>query len=314
MSFDEVQFPTNISYGSAGGPGFSTHIIQTDSGQEHRIARWSTPRRRYNVAYGIKSHDDLAELLSFYIARNGPAVGFRYKDFADFSTHPDHRSPPRDIDSFLGTGDGENQDFQLRKVYSSGGVDKTRIITKPAGSVLMRLDAVQQEDTTYTVDDTTGVVRFNSPPAEGVEVRGGCYYDVPVRFGAEVDDVLSMSIDNFGSGSSEDIPLVEIRDGQADVDTYYSGGAAEVCMDTSGILTGHRLQILQPQTSMSFTLPTPSVLDPGGPHYLILNIDDTNSGTVLDHDGTSLVTLDPGEGIYGWVSISSDGTHRWYLA
>ncbi len=38
MSFHDVRFPTDISYGSSGGPGFSTAIIEVDSGAEERIS------------------------------------------------------------------------------------------------------------------------------------------------------------------------------------------------------------------------------------------------------------------------------------
>jgi len=55
MGFHEVRFADDISYGSSGGPGFSTNIVRLDSGAEVRIPRWSSGTHRYNVAYGLKS-------------------------------------------------------------------------------------------------------------------------------------------------------------------------------------------------------------------------------------------------------------------
>ena len=39
--FVETQFPTDISYNSAGGAGFSTTIYQSSSGREQRNSNWS---------------------------------------------------------------------------------------------------------------------------------------------------------------------------------------------------------------------------------------------------------------------------------
>lgn len=36
MSFTEIRFPENISYGSAGGPEFSTDVVTTHNGCEQR--------------------------------------------------------------------------------------------------------------------------------------------------------------------------------------------------------------------------------------------------------------------------------------
>ncbi|MFN9789781.1 MAG: DUF2460 domain-containing protein, partial [Holosporales bacterium] len=55
MSFHPVLFPVDISYGSAGGPQFSTDVVETISGFEQRNVNWSQARLRYNVAYGVRS-------------------------------------------------------------------------------------------------------------------------------------------------------------------------------------------------------------------------------------------------------------------
>ncbi len=36
MSFTEIRFPENISYGSIGGPEFSTDVVTTHNGCEQR--------------------------------------------------------------------------------------------------------------------------------------------------------------------------------------------------------------------------------------------------------------------------------------
>lgn len=76
MSFTEIRFPENISYGSAGGPEFSTDVVTTHNGCEQRNINWSHARTRYNIAYGVRSNEQLLELITFFHARKGKAIGF----------------------------------------------------------------------------------------------------------------------------------------------------------------------------------------------------------------------------------------------
>ena len=58
------------------------------------------------------------------------------------------------------------------------------------------------------MDTTTGVVTFTSPPGNGVIIRAGFEFDVPVRFDTDMLDV-TLDIERLGSITS--IPLLEIR-------------------------------------------------------------------------------------------------------
>lgn len=69
MAFIEVRFPTDIAYGSAGGPEYSTDIVITQGGYEQRNSNRSQARARYNVAHGIKSQEQLSTLIAFFRAR-----------------------------------------------------------------------------------------------------------------------------------------------------------------------------------------------------------------------------------------------------
>lgn len=82
MSFTEIRFPENISYGSTGGPEFSTDVVTTHNGCEQRNINWSRARARYNIAYGVRSSEQLTELITFFHARKGKAIGFRFNDFS----------------------------------------------------------------------------------------------------------------------------------------------------------------------------------------------------------------------------------------
>ena len=198
MAFIEVRFPTDIAYGSAGGPEYSTDIVITHGGYEQRNINWSQARARYNVAHGVKTQSQLDALIAFFRARKGRADGFRFKDWTDYQV----------TGQTLGTGDGTTKIFQLIKTYISGSTSETRTITKPvAGTVNVYLNGVLQISG-YTLDTTTGKIMFTSAPGVGVTISADFQFDVPVRFDT---DRLAATIDSYGSNSWHEIHLIEIR-------------------------------------------------------------------------------------------------------
>lgn len=198
MAFVEVQFPVDIAYGSSGGPEYATDIVASQSGYEQRNVNWEQARARYNVAHGVKTKAQLDALIAFFRARKGRAHGFRFKDWTDYQATTEA----------LGTGDGVTTQFQLVKRYVSGAVTELRTITKPvSGTVQIYKNAVLQSSG-VSVNTTTGVVTFTSPPAIGQAITATYQFDVPVRFDT---DKLSASLDAYGIHSWLDIPLVEVR-------------------------------------------------------------------------------------------------------
>lgn len=198
MAFHDVRFPVDISYGSTGGPNYSTDVITTYGGYEQRNINWAQARARYNVAHGVKTQAQLDALIAFFRARKGRAHAFRFKDWTDFEA----AAAP------LGTGDGTATAFPLLKQYASGGVAENRLITKPVtGTVQVYVGGVLQT-AGYTVDHTSGMVTFDAPPANEAEVTADFAFDVPVRFDT---DQLSARLENYGVRSWLDIPLVEVR-------------------------------------------------------------------------------------------------------
>ena len=209
MSFHEVQFPTDISKGSAGGPERRTDIVTLRSGFEGRNTIWKHSRRKYDASLGLRSLDDLHEVIEFFEARSGRLYGFRWKDWADYRSGPP-RIQVSSSDQLIGVGDNTTTDFQLVKRYSSGGVEYVRDIRKPvSGTVLVELNgSAQAEGSDYTLDYTTGVVSFSTAPGTGVNVRAGFWFDVPARFDT---DYLSISVDAFEAGAIPAIDILEVR-------------------------------------------------------------------------------------------------------
>jgi uncharacterized protein (TIGR02217 family) len=209
-SFHDVRFPVAVSFGATGGPERRNEIVLMSSGREQRNARLSASRRRYDAGTGIRSLGDLYDVVAFFEARRGSLHGFRFRDPFDMkSGRPD--MAPDIADQALGTGDGGNRIFQLRKIYGEGEDAHERPITKPvAGTVRVAVDGAEKaEGEHFTVDPLAGAVTFaeGQVPAEGTLVTAGFEFDVPVRFDTEQ---LSVSLAAFKAGQIPSIPLIEI--------------------------------------------------------------------------------------------------------
>jgi len=199
-AFDEIRFPPNISRGATGGPTFSTVVITTASGAEQRIALWQRGRAVWDVSHAMRSPAQAHELLSFFLARQGRLRGFRFKDWNDYST--DQPTPGVKF----ATAQVTSTKFQLQRTYSSGGQTYTRTITKPVAGTVRLYNTLGQEVTTgWTLDATTGIVTFSSPPGYVPTWRGE--YDVPARFDV---DQMQLSLDDTEIRSWERIQIVEV--------------------------------------------------------------------------------------------------------
>ncbi len=209
MAFHEVRFPANLSFGSVGGPERRTDVVTLANGFEERNSPWAHARRRYDAGVGLRSLDDIEQLVAFFEARQGQLNGFRWKDWSDYKSC----SPSAEVgfeDQEIAQGDGETKVFQLVKLYQSGPQGYARPITKPvAGSVKVGIDDLQlAEDVHYTVDTVTGLVTLQDAPGIGVPIRAGFEFDVPVRFDT---DRIQTSVASFQAGDMPAVPVVEVR-------------------------------------------------------------------------------------------------------
>jgi len=218
MAFLETpRFPDDIAYGSKGGPQYLTSVPMFASGREKRNVLWAQSRHVFDVGYGIRDQVQLDSLLTFFHAVQGRAHGFRFKDFADFHTgtpggHGPSGTPvttPTKDDYSFGTGDDAETVFQLTKAYVKGSLSTGRVISKPInGTILIAIDTVLQTETThYSIDYSTGLVTFVTPPAAAEDLTWGGQFDVPCRFES---DQLTTVLDHYLHGSIN-VGLVEIR-------------------------------------------------------------------------------------------------------
>lgn len=201
MSFVEARFPECVSFGSAGGPGFRTSIFELDSGYVAANIEWERIRAQYDVTFENATPADIVEVEEFFYSMRGRAIGFRYKDWGDYTI--------ANQNIFL--GDGSKTVFDIFKRYSSGGIHYDRPIKKIVAGTLTQInvDGVAKMVTTdFTVQTDAGTVTFNTAPANGaIGELVYCEFDVPVRFDT---DVLGVAYDDFQRLSIQSLPLVEI--------------------------------------------------------------------------------------------------------
>lgn len=209
MSFHEVRFPASLSFGSVGGPERRTEIVTLANGFEERNTPWAHSRRRFDAGMGLRSLDDVEQMVAFFEARQGQMHGFRWKDWSDYkSSVPSMEVAP--LDQLIAIGDQETKTFQLTKAYQSGDNTYQRPIRKPvSGTVVMAVGGDQLfESIDWDVDLSTGLVTFHHPPDLAAEIRAGFEFDIPVRFDT---DRIHTSVANFQAGNVPNVPVVEVR-------------------------------------------------------------------------------------------------------
>lgn len=203
-AFEDVRFPIAIGREASVEPAFSTAVVTTANGMEQRNSDWADARLRFDAGPGVRGEAELHELIAFFRARRGAAVGFRFEDPFDHSSNG-MTGVPGPADQPIGTGDGARTEFALVKSYG----DQQRRITRPvAGSVRVWVDGVERVSG-WTLAPL-GLVRFEVAPPAGAEVRAGYRFDVPVRF---AEDRLAVNRATFAAGEAASVPLVEIREG-----------------------------------------------------------------------------------------------------
>jgi uncharacterized protein (TIGR02217 family) len=172
MFLNEI-FPHNISFNSVGATTFEADIITVDSGRSQRTKRWDQPLMMYDIAYGVRTKEQLDSLISFFRYVSGPVYGFLFDDVSDNISNVVTRvegrgnDPASPYDQVLGTGDDVITQFQLIKRYPSpSGLGwATRPIYKPkANTVRVAIDGVELAPEAFSVNYDTGVITLEEPP------------------------------------------------------------------------------------------------------------------------------------------------------
>lgn len=321
MGFQNVRFPTDISAGSVGGPGYKTLIVTVDSGAEERTARRSQMKHKYDVVKGVQKTDQLHALKTFHIAMRGAEDSFRFKDFVDFHsnpTNPSYYSSPGTKDQRIGVGDGVTTQFQLIKNYTLGAVNRVRTISTPVdGTVRVWVNNVEKTSgVDFTVNDTTGIVVFGTAPTSGHNIDASFEFDVKVRFGESLDNWLDATLGDFNSGSVRSVPLEEVFESQpAYSNQFFFGGSKEVAItaNTEISLSQGRFWVISASSGLVVSLEDFAAYPTGAP-IMYVNNSGSNAFTLKDHLGTTLATIGAGEEVELKLSLTALGAKVWYAS
>lgn len=275
MSIHEIEFPIGIDYGSKGGPGFRTKILEADGGHEVRISPRESERRRFNAGAHVRDVDDIKSIYSFFLARKGALHGFRYKDLFDFTSAANGLTAPYTEDQRIGTGDGSTTTFQLIKTYSDSKGDHIRNIQKiVAGTVIVAIDSIPQA-TGWSVNHNSGIITFTTAPGAGAVICAGFEFRVPVRFDEASDEWFEMAHRAFQLGDIPEIMLVELPDETPIDENYnYRGSEEYPSMAASVSITCNDgyFHYFQPAASgLAALLPSTDTLAYGGAYFSMAN-------------------------------------------
>jgi uncharacterized protein (TIGR02217 family) len=264
-----TQFPNDISYGSLSTIGFSTSVVQADSGTNQRTARWDQALRKYNISYGVRTREQLHDLIQFFHAMKGRYYSFLYFDWADYSsnfaTQIEERGVPpvTDTDQIIGTGDGSTKVFQLTKTYQTknGATSHVRLITKPMTTqwtdaqmtipwspVLISLNAWACKN--FTVDQMTGLVTFGTPPIISGTFNGVLLDTNKVQYtgapGTFPQALLGQTVQISGAATQNNCPMFTTaecisvaEDGGNCVIEYFGPGSAPIAGSWGMTIQGH---------------------------------------------------------------------------
>lgn len=202
---ESPRFPEDISYGSRGGPVWRTNVVVVDSGAEVRNQQWSYPRHEYDVAYGVKEISQLEDLISYFHVVAGRAVGFRYKDHADYKSCKT-TATINSSDCVISSAADGSTSYQIYKTYTQGSYVRSRKILKPISTSLL-VSVNGTVTTAFTVDSTLGLLLFDPAPSTGVVIKAGFEFDVPCRFDT---DSLSVNLSDYQVGAAQ-VPLIELK-------------------------------------------------------------------------------------------------------
>lgn len=206
--FHDERFPTDIAFGAQSSVVRPTDIVTLGSGHEQRNQRWRHSRRKFDAGLGIKSLEELYDVMDFFEARRGAQHPFRFRDPLDWKS-----CKPKDAvsatDQWIGEGDGETAEFSLMKSYGTGPSSYARQIQLPIdNTIVVAVDGTVIAAPQISHND--GVITFanSAIPQTGQVITAGYEFDVPVRF---ADDELTVNLAAFDAGEVPSVLLVEVR-------------------------------------------------------------------------------------------------------
>lgn len=347
MTFlDTLLFPTELSYGSSGGPRFGNIIQTTPGGRRTVIQRGSEAPLAWQVRFK-RLEEYTSQILSLARVTHGALHGFRFLDWNDFSTGDNHTGVVSAADTDhrheLGVGDGTTTRFALAKVYSYSGSTRTRRIRKPmrlaeaqassnrflsaitteAAMHSVFIDGVAETiNVDFSIDYEAGEVVFVTAPAVAEVVEWAGYFVVPANFGPRVDEQLALIAQSYSEREFETIDVVEQNQATTQiVPERPPGGAsyyAESATATQRLISFADGLLIRINADAAAAAPFPVKLPVeaewmlGGPLFHIVNEGTVDTINVQRSTGAAIVALAPGYRAAFWLARNlADTDYAW---
>lgn len=212
--FIDIPWPRRIvGYPTSATVVWNTSIVASASGDEHANQNWRHPKIKIDLPDAIREAPDYEALKEHNYRTRGPFRTFPFKDPTDFASVPLRKSniapPLSNMDVQIGVGDGLTKRFNLIKKYAAGTAEEyqRRIYLPVVDSVLVSVNGVAAG--AHTVSRPGGVVEFAVAPGNGVIIRAGFLFDVPVRY--ESDDSLAGAVKTYLAGGFGSFGLVSVK-------------------------------------------------------------------------------------------------------
>jgi uncharacterized protein (TIGR02217 family) len=161
-------------------PTFQTRVQRAVSGRELRALDYPYPLWQFALVYDFlrdnpsAGYDELRTLLGFFMLCQGAFGTFLFQDPSDFQVTGQQ----------IGIGDASTAVFQLQRAMGatlSGGGFLEPIVAPNVVSAIY-FDGITQAPAAYSVDSTTGLVTFGTPPGSGLIITADFTYYFRCRF------------------------------------------------------------------------------------------------------------------------------------
>jgi uncharacterized protein (TIGR02217 family) len=203
-----------IDSGSATTINFSTTITQLNDGSEQRNINWEQPICSYALAERDLTKSELDYFLDFHELHKGALDTFLHRDWGDYKV----------VNQLFGQGSEGVTQYPLYREYSipeswsigygeetSPPLDRNtsavvrRLIQFPTNLVIKR-GPITVNPSEYSFDN--GIVTFDVPQFEGLNLYFDCEFDTLVRF---EQDKIDFELVGIGLFRLKPIKLIEVR-------------------------------------------------------------------------------------------------------
>lgn len=175
---DAVVLDERLAIGFSETTKWDTVVVTKSGGHEVRNARWSLPRRSYELPYAPLPIADVKAIVAFFNDERGQHRAWLLRSFFDCTVSNEQ----------AGVGDGAETDFQIVRNYGTVNPYTRDIVHVKSGT----LSATVDNAPATISSETDGLVTLSAAPGTGEIVRFTCEFYVPVRFSTDEIKVLSM--------------------------------------------------------------------------------------------------------------------------